>query len=198
MHTFNFGILKKRPSKKELIGKYTSQSSCVVRAWDGGLGGFEITFYGALANVPSLKNKKIPGTNFTNPDVIARIASMDILFKEACPKPPFFGKSEVFVVMVCASRARSFDLIGCMETIQDWLEPSSKMVGKKSHKRGWGIGLIDNDSQVTPFPLKSELFGEGKAYTKIYVAPIKGCPKRMDLTRLFARMGYMQEEREHD
>lgn len=194
MRLIKFGPKRKFPSRKELIAKYMASSTCSVKTWDGGAKGITIRFYGAMANIPSLKNQRLPGKNFTNPDVKARIAVMDLLFKQSCSSAPNYGKSDVFVAMVCANRPRSFDLIGCMETVQDWLEPSTKKVGKKARSRGWGIGLIDNDSQVTPFVCRAELFGSMEACTTIHVVPMRSCVSRLDLTPLLTQMGYLKKE----
>lgn len=191
------GVKKKRPSKKELIAKYVSESHCETRRLGinnpSGIPcvGYEITFYGKLRNIPSLKNTKIPGTNFTNPDVIARIAAMDIAFQRAAIDPVFFGNSEVYLITVNAQRSRNYDPIGALETVQDWLEPRFKPVGRTGRPRGWGIGLIDDDRQITPFTFRSETLGAGVDFTKILVVPVVSTPTRIDITPILRTMGFL-------
>ena len=64
------------------------------------------------------------------------------------------------MLVSCAKRSRRFDPISVAETVQDWLEPASKIVGRtKKHARGWGAGLVDDDSQVVSISAHAEDLG---------------------------------------
>ncbi len=110
-----------------------------------------IRWDGRLAEIPSMKRGKLPGKNCLNPTVLAKVRAMDALFAvQAHGRNLGFGANFVRVVTVCGERSHSFDLPGVEETVLDWLEPPTKPVGKKRAGRGWGCGLIANDSYVAP------------------------------------------------
>jgi hypothetical protein len=137
-----------------------------------------IKITGESANIPSLKNSKLQGKNFTNPDYLKRIKALDFLFNlEAKNKtiPKFLDNEDVSVIIVNAKRSRSYDPIGCLETVQDWLEPKSKKVGRAKLDRGWGIGLINDDKQAVGISLRSDL-----DYTTILVQPYKHIKNLLD------------------
>lgn len=108
-----------------------------------------IKISGRASAIPSIKNSKIPGLNVLCPDVLSRIRAMDALFREiVSPDEKIsFGSDPVVVILVCGKRGRRFDPHNCLGTIADWLEPPTKKVGKR--RRGWGIGLIDDDRNAT-------------------------------------------------
>jgi hypothetical protein len=130
-----------------------------------------IKIYGQAANIPSLKNSKLQGKNFTNPNYLKRIKALDVLFHlGAIHKdiPRFLDNEQICVIVINAKRNTNFDPIGCLETVQDWLEPNSKKVGRKKLNRGWGIGLIADDKQAIGLSLRSDL-----NYSIISVQPYK-------------------------
>lgn len=113
-----------------------------------------IKLSGRAARIPSLKNNKIPGTNFTAPDTMARVRELDALFMQATgyylpAKTPgwCFGAEKVFCTLICGKRGNGFDVDNCFTTIKDWFEPWTKKVGK-GKQRGWGVGIVENDRQV--------------------------------------------------
>ncbi len=130
-----------------------------------------IDLFGDLANLPSLKNNKLPGTNFLNGKTLtylklftqafyAQIHNLNYTFKD---KP-------VFMLVSCAPRKRHFDLDNCFASACDLLEPSSKMVGmKRARPRGWGIGAVENDNQVTGLAVKAQDFGLNFDRTSIFI-----------------------------
>lgn len=130
-----------------------------------------IELRGELGRIPSLKNWRMPGKHFVNPDVMSRIRVMDELFEKSCRPPKSFGDKPVHMTLICGERKGSFDLVGCVETIQDWLEPSTKKVGRKGSVRGWGVGLVDNDSQITPMPIHSWQTGIKHDHSTIILRP---------------------------
>lgn len=110
-----------------------------------------IELRGPIANIPSLKNSKLPGKNFLNLSVLSRLKVMDACFKQTIAEmgnPDIsFGADEVTCLVVCAKRKVSFDTDNVLATVRDWLEYPVKKVGK-GRDRGWGIGLVDNDRQI--------------------------------------------------
>lgn len=153
-----WGKKKERASKKEVAIRAIEQSTCqVVPGFDeaGEMSLLGIEFRGELANLPNLKNRKIPGKVFTNPDVEGKLLAMDQLFCAAAEgKKLSFGSQEVFILLICANRPRSFDVDSCMVTVRDWLEPNTKIVGKKVRSRGWGIGVLNDDKQARGIAIK--------------------------------------------
>ncbi len=166
-----------RKTGKELLQHYIQNSSMTVRAVRPSEQ-IQIELYGELARIPSLKNSKIPGKNFTNPDVTARIKAMDFWFTEAMKRAGIswirFGDEQLAVIVICAKRSRSFDPIGCAETICDWLEPASKPVGRQGKGRGWGVGLTNNDRFITPIAIHSHQTGLELSHSVVIVRPWRG------------------------
>lgn len=182
---------KEKLTRRELTRKYIEESQCVVTLFhveSGTLEGLprplsrvEIEFHGALAAIPNMKNRKIPGQNFMNPDVFAKVDAMDALYSHEMRKQgyidphtfPTFGLANVHMLFISAKRSRSFDLVGCIETIQDWMEPGTKKVGvgKNKHDRRWGIGLVADDKQITPTPRHSWQVGPELDYSRIIIEP---------------------------
>jgi hypothetical protein len=148
------GELKKKLTTKERIEKIVSESDMKI---DFDEDWIWIRISGPAANLPSMKNSKLPGKNFAAPDFLGRVKSLDSLWNSQIDfkAVPRFGLGvRVGLLIISAKRTRSFDPIGCLETVQDWLEPKNKKVGRKGTSRGWGIGLIDNDSQVVGISLR--------------------------------------------
>lgn len=105
-----------------------------------------IEFHKETSRIPSLKNSKIPGRNFLNPDTLDRLKAMDALYNRSTrvyhPKGLSFGKRAVVGLLVCNKRPTRFDLDNCVAAVKDWCEPSSK------RGRGWGVGLVEDDSKL--------------------------------------------------
>lgn len=162
---------------KNLTAKYLLGSQCVVavNSQDGIVNDVYIEFHGECSRIPSMKNSKLPGKNFLNPEFLARLKAMDGLYAKEIRAmggvAPTFGTDRVAVLLICGKRSRSFDPLNCADTISDWLEPSTKKVGRGpgQRDRGWGCGLIENDSQVTLFPIHSEQTGITIDYTRIII-----------------------------
>lgn len=111
-----------------------------------------IELAGPIANIPSLKNSKLPGKNFLNRSVLARLKVMDACYKLSlqrakAPANISFGKEPVTVLVVCGRRKVAFDTDNCFATVRDWMEHPIKKVGKGKN-RGWGVGLVENDRQI--------------------------------------------------
>ena len=110
------------------------------------LSSVRIEFHKETARIPSLKNSKIPGTNFLNPDTLHRLKAMDALYTLSTriysPTPLSFGDRPVAGFLVCSKRPTRFDLDNCIAAVKDWCEPRSK------RNRGWGVGLVEDDSKL--------------------------------------------------
>jgi hypothetical protein len=150
---------------KESLVKYSTGAGCAVEILLKGrqIQRIKLELSGPIAHIPSLKNSKLPGRNFINPDTLARLRVMDYVYKQGIMKtglnvPVTFGKDEVALIVVCAKRKVSFDTDNCLATVRDWLEPSTKPVGK-AKSRGWGIGIVDNDRQIRGMALYDKDIG---------------------------------------
>ena len=162
--------VKTKPSTKQRIQSLIDGSDIRVKPWGLGL---RIDIVGDLANVPSLKNGKMPGRGI-NLDALIKLKALDELFKQEAGGPFVrFEDGKVFVLVSCAARSRVFDPVNVLETVQDWLEPASKVVGRsKPRARGWGIGVVDNDSQITGLAVHADLLpGFDRDITSIFVLP---------------------------
>ncbi len=174
-HSIAWTDTTKKPTGKALIAKIVSESRMVVhhhRGADGFLSLLYIELHGAIAAVPPLKNSKIPGKNFPNPDFISKLQAMDALFNNAIEDQLLggyfgFGTLPVALAFIPGARNRKFDLVNGLETVQDWLEPRTKAVGR--NKYGWGIGVIADDAQIVPVTLHSAQLGAPVPYTRIVV-----------------------------
>ena len=150
---------------KEYLLKYSSGAGCSIEVCvkERRLERVKLELMGPIAHIPSLKNSKVPGANFINPETMARIKVMDYVYKQTAAKlgitfPLTFGREDVSIVVVCAKRKVAFDTDNCLATVRDWLEPASKMVGK-GRARGWGVGLVDNDRQIKGLALYDKDIG---------------------------------------
>lgn len=144
-----FKLGDKSKTRKEKIAAIVLNSRAAVKIFESRKG-ICLSLQGKAKDIPSMKNSKIPNTNFLNPNILCRIKALDILFKRLLRtilSNSFPTKESISLIILNGKRNVNFDPIGCLETIQDWLEPDTKKVGK-SGIRGWGVGLIENDSQV--------------------------------------------------
>lgn len=150
----------------------------------------EIIFSGKLSAIPSIKNaKEIKYHNgrpylINNKNTMDHLAAMDILFKRKLDSLNIskltFGESKVFVLLLCAKRSQKFDPINTCETVQDWLEPSHKTSGSKAgNTRGWGVGVIENDSQVTSLAMHQKDAGGDESSTRIIIVPLNSIIKNL-------------------
>lgn len=133
-----------------------------------------VEFRGKLARLPSLKNSRIPGT-FFNPDTHAKLHAMTILAQREIQRLGLvlsFGDVPVSAMLICGQRNTDFDTDNCLASIKDWLEPASKEVGgKKKRERGWGIGVVPDDKQITGYALHSEQTVIAHEYSVLIVKP---------------------------
>lgn len=106
-----------------------------------------IEVHGPLAAIPSMKNSKLPGKNFMSNDYKARILALLALIE---PELEGFSFGDTFVHMILISAGQG-DLDGVCATVKDMLEPRTKQVGKGKNKRdrGWGLGVINDDSRMS-------------------------------------------------
>lgn len=169
---------------KDEIAKYQKDSYCRVEFETNakGLRRIRVDFCGPVANIPSLKNAKLPGRNFLSPTVRARLKVMDDCYRSALGGALWesglgFGPADVALVLVCAKRKVSFDTDNCLATVRDWLEPGIKKVGKGKH-RGWGVGLIENDRQVRGLAIYDKDLG-GKLSKSILVVERLDSPRSL-------------------
>lgn len=119
-----------------------------------------IRIHGPLANIPGLKNAKMPGKNFLNPLVTGKLAALSRLYFRALSgvpenlRPPVF-KGEYLWLTVILSDSSKIDEDNGMASIKDWLEP----IVTPKRKRKFGIGLIENDRFVNGVIIKPKIIG---------------------------------------
>lgn len=165
-----------------LTKEYVHNSECFVSIIEDGdaLQSCYIEFRGECANTPSLKNARRRYS--LEYGARCRLQAMSELFTAELAKMGKayiqFGEQPVAMLLVCGKRGskgnRSFDVQGCIETIADWLEPATKKGGNGViRERGWGVGLIHNDSQVRPSAYKAADFGQDTEATTIIVRPFE-------------------------
>lgn len=159
-------------SKAALIReKYSAGSRVEVEPEydDRGLARLDIRFFGPLSRIPSLKNSKAPGCNFMANDVRQRLGLMDRGYFQTGMQFTF-GSAPVAMILVCGHRPNAFDKDNCVNTVQDWLEPRIKVVGKrKKRDRGWGVGVVDNDKQITSFAFYDHQLNQRLDHTSVTV-----------------------------
>lgn len=162
---------KRRSSFKELVDRYMQNSEMFLSSSVNGLGSASfvaIRLRGDAARIPSLKNRKIPGLNVPNPDTMARIAVLDALYWRSAPPALTFGKERVHLTLISGARKVRYDIDNCFTTIRDWCEPAFKRVGKGKH-RGWGVGLVANDSQISGIAIEAKDLGSLTADTFVVI-----------------------------
>lgn len=143
---------EKPVTSKGRVEEVTRGSECFVypHIENGELKKLYIELRGVASHVPALKNNRNPRFPGIDPKVLSRIKAMDQLYKQVIGKSEYRFNSEVFALIGFGHRGgRSFDLDNSLTTVKDWLEPAEKIVGVKSKtKRGWGVGVVENDSQI--------------------------------------------------
>ena len=137
-----------------------------------------IELHGALAAVPNTKNGRVTlpgGASIMGKECRVRIDIMSQIVMTEVEKQglqlPYFGSEPVSMLLIAGRRSRSFDLVGVMESVQDWLEPATKSVGRNPKPRGWGIGIIDDDQTIIPRVYHSWQTGIAHEHTVISVVP---------------------------
>ena len=156
----------------------------MVLHWRGGAleGGkyfpdyFEIELHGEAAKIPATKNSRIPirgNRSILNHSTLGHMQALDALYETREPVyRPYFGKRPVFLLVISCKRSASCDLDNVLVSVRDWLEPSSKGKGG-AKKRGWGIGLVEDDRQITGVCVASSLLGLELDYTRIIIRPME-------------------------
>lgn len=133
---------------------------------DGTLLSLVIEIRGALAAVPSLKNSKLPGTNYINPKARAKLLALDALYFRATRNRQLsFADERVFMLGLFGGRSRSFDVDNAVTSLRDWLEPSAKSVGRRRRSRGWGVGVVANDRNIVSLGLSAADLSSDKKTT---------------------------------
>lgn len=168
----------KHPTASELRRKYRQDSRIEITlgdsaevCTDGSIAPdfLQITFYGPVALIPSMKNWKIPGTNFANPEVTARLLVMTDLFMAAMnQRRIYYGKTRLWCDVCLGKRPGTFDEDNGFAAVKDWLEP---MIKAKRNRR-WGIGISENDRYITGLAYHSRVTGVETAETTITIRPL--------------------------
>lgn len=136
-----------------------------------------IRLRGPIANIPSLKNQKIHGTNILRPDAKAKLVAMsNAFFKSVNNEPPLFKGVEVAMVLLCAYRKNAFDEDNVVTTVRDWLEPRFIRGGD----REWGVGIVANDRAINAFGLKKKRTAKDADITEIYLRPLAAVEEARD------------------
>lgn len=183
---------RERLTAAQIFQKLVTSSSLkltVTTDWTGSVESIAIKLNGAVASLPSIKNSKQmigDGRLIISNEYRARLKALDFLyteqvFKTTC-KHNFgysFGKAPIWLTVVCGNRKVRFDSDNCFASVQDWLEPNEKCVKNKTKKRGWGIGLVDDDSQITGICIKAKDLGWTTTSSFIFVERFE--KKREDL-----------------
>lgn len=157
---------KRKLTAQELMQDYLANSDMGIKIendWTGNPLKLVIVLRGKLASLPSIKNSKrmtADGHLIINSDYRARLKALDALFFQKIGNRNFaFGKTPVWCSVVCGKRKVRFDSDNCFSSITDWLEPSVKGVKNQAKQRGWGVGIINDDAQLTGICLKAEHLG---------------------------------------
>jgi hypothetical protein len=166
------GPEKKRPSVAELVNTICAVSSCVVTQHYSYT---KIVFGGPVKDIPSLKNTgHVAGRGrFLDRATLAKLKAMDRLFFEAKGSLNIdYSSGPVSMVISNAARRRSFDTDNTLSTVRDWLEPSTKTSGQKAGVgRGWGIGIVSNDSFISGGSFHASELGWDLEKTEIVIVP---------------------------
>lgn len=158
-----------------LTEEYVKTSECFVSLIEveGVLESCYIEFKGECARVPSLKNAR---RRFSlEYSARCRLVAMSRLFKEQLKElgkeTATFNDRNVIALLLCGRRGnRSFDALNVADTVSDWLEPDTKQGGNSDkHSRGWGVGLVTNDSGVRILPLLASDIGQDTETTTIII-----------------------------
>lgn len=153
------GTPNAKPKQRKNLAEWVLDGDIFVSATleMGELSSIRIEFHKETARIPSLKNSKLPGRNFLNPDTLNRLKAMDALYWRSTriyrPQTLSFGDRPVAGLLVCNKRPTRFDLDNCVAAIKDWCEPATK------RGRGWGVGLVNDDSRLNLFAVHAADIG---------------------------------------
>lgn len=178
-----------KPTKAERVGKILNESSIEVHSTfseHGELNSLVIVLDGLLARVPSLKNSKLPGRNFMAPHCSDYLRALDtawvkenLKFARGKYPPLSFGSQPLFMFVVHGRRPQYFDEDNATSTLKDWLEVTTKQVGKKVRDRGWGAGITNNDRLVTAWPIRATDLGMSITTTTMYITLLEDARELM-------------------
>lgn len=136
----------------------------------GDLSCVRIEFHKETSRIPSLKNSKLPGRNFLNPETLNRLRAMDALYLRSTrvynDSNLSFGDQKVMGLLVCNKRPVRFDLDNCVAAVKDWCEPATK------RGRGWGVGLVDDDSKLNIIAAHAEDLGLTLDHSLLILRPM--------------------------
>lgn len=171
---------EKKADRKAEIAELLERSHCVVARVKDPLGGLKqlvIQIRGPLADIPAAKNRKMVTKfgvfNNRKTDIFLR-ALTELVGRELFSTDTF-GDAQVSVVVACAKRKRSFDTDNVYTTVRDFLEPATKVRGAHgNHKRGWGIGVIEDDAQVGGGGWHAKQLGALDEITSINIRKVDG------------------------
>ena len=169
---------KQRASVKDLVSKYlkASDMALTVRKHPDPAVPYPdllmIDLYGEAARVPSLKNSvRFAGAAFLSADCRARLQVLDILWNRQSEKVRPFEDVKVHLLLINGCRPNRFDDDNCLACVKDWLEPASRPKGGSRKNRGWGIGLVQDDSQIKGYSLHASETGVLQTHTTIIIRP---------------------------
>lgn len=196
-HSVETGAVKAKKTTMEMCEAIVECSTCKIRERNGFIA---ITLTGPLADLPSLKNaKRFSGRgSFIDKSTMARIRALDRMFKEAWKKLPQvtnYDRGALSVIVSNRFRARGFDTDNVFSFVKDWLEPSTKTSGVrgKTVNRGWGVGLVANDNQVSGGSYYAAELGWDCNTTQILIAPFSEVKSGL---RAYAQMHALTGEHE--
>lgn len=158
----------KKVSWREISAKSTLDVS--LKSLDDGPR-YLISIKGPAANIPSLKNGKLPGRNFINNNVKQHLQALTWLFNCNYNKYghfPTFGDTNVFMMVVLGNKSKLIDDDNCLAAVRDWLEPPTK----SGIDRGWGIGLVNSDRYVTGAAVSYRVVRGEEGRTLIGLCPL--------------------------
>lgn len=176
-------VLKTRPAKvqkknltfKELLSYYMERSEIRMTASDSSISPewIEIEFHGEAGRIPSLKNNKA-NAGWLTKDVKARIYNLDRCWERDISQRIDYGDELLSGVLICGDRGRRrFDTDNCSTTIRDWLEPGTKQAGRTRRSRGWGVGMVEDDTNVRILPLKAADLGREDKHSTLILTKAK-------------------------
>ena len=142
--------------------------------------GIRIKIRGDLARIPAIKNNKQIAVNSktgktfikSNPKHIAHMKALTILWQKITGHmQPIRFNQKLSMAVIYGVRSGTWDEDNCKTTLKDWLEPSEKQKGGTGNARGWGIGLIEDDSLVKAYDIKSSELRIEQEFTTIFIEP---------------------------
>jgi len=176
-----------KPTKAERVGKILKESTLKLYPTFNSLGWLQslvIELDGLLARVPSLKNSKLPGRNFMAPHCSDYLRALDTAYTKAVIEGAFdaevtFLSEPLFMFVMHGRRPQYFDEDNATSTLKDWLEVTTKQVGKKVRDRGWGAGITENDRLVTAWPIRATDLGMSITKTTMYITLLSDAREMM-------------------